>query len=111
MNTSCSKASAVSTRFVLWSFFLICTILGMKTSLTSATADDQVPARRAQTSSSQRVVFVVDTTCLEVFKTTSTRFEAPVSNDGTPDLKAGKVLGVGVKFDKNCGRFEIRRGE
>lgn len=59
----------------------------------------------------QYVTMVWDGGCLtEVFKTETTKLEAPVDGDGQPIMNKAVVSGLGVRFANNtCGRYVVHK--
>lgn len=65
----------------------------------------------ADTRKDQYVTMVWDGGCLtEVFKTETTKLEAPVDGDGQPIMNKAVVSGLGVRFANNtCGRYVVHK--
>jgi len=58
----------------------------------------------------QTAVLVIEGSCLkQVTRTDKTRIEIPLKPNGDPDLAHSTILFVGVDYNLNCGRIEVRR--
>ena len=58
----------------------------------------------------QTAVLVIDGSCLKsVVRTPKTRIEIPLNAHGDPDLAHATIFFVGVDYNMNCGRIEVRR--
>lgn len=57
-------------------------------------------------------VMVWDSPCItKIEKTLKTHIEAPLNEDGTPDMSRAVILEPLTTFNKACGRIEIRKRE
>lgn len=60
--------------------------------------------------SEQYAVAVWDRVCLDnIVMTQDTKMEAPLNQDGTPDIKNARIRGLHATFSLPCYRIEIRR--